>query len=324
MTNRREPFLPLFVGDFLGSTGEWSGEAQSLYLLLLAHQWAVGSLPVETEKLARLSRWDRRAFLKCWETVKVKFVERDGRLYNQRLEEHREHAASIHSKRTGAGKAGAEARWPKTGKTVGTTRSERLSAARALGTHTPTEWAAMQEACGHRCVMCQASAQDLIGESFCKDHVVPIYAGGSDAIGNIQPTCRNCNSKKGGDSTDYRPSGWQERLAKCLAKRLQNASHQSINQEEDSEAKASGASAPLPLAGKEPSASLDQALFSEGRKVFGQSCGGLLNQAIRAKGKPWLVQMIETCRPKDPEAARAYLKASMTEREQRADRFNTA
>jgi uncharacterized protein YdaU (DUF1376 family) len=110
VTNRREPFLPLFVGDFLGSTGEWSGESQALYLLLLAHQWTVGSLPSDTDKLARLVRWERRIFLKHWETVKVKFPERDGRLLNQRLEEHREHAAEVARKRAEIGSKGGSKR----------------------------------------------------------------------------------------------------------------------------------------------------------------------------------------------------------------------
>lgn len=57
--------------------------------------------------------------------------------------------------------------------------------------------------------------------------------------------------------------------------------------------------------------SLDASLFAEGKQIFGQSAGGMLNRAIRAKGKPWLVGIIETCRSKDPEAARAYLSAAL-------------
>ena len=57
--------------------------------------------------------------------------------------------------------------------------------------------------------------------------------------------------------------------------------------------------------------SIDKALFVEARKVFGQSIGGKINQAIREKGKPWVLDMIEKCRNKDPEAARAYLMAAM-------------
>jgi uncharacterized protein YdaU (DUF1376 family) len=110
LTVRREPFLPLFVGDFLGSTSEWSGEEQALYLLLLAYQWTVGSLPVEVDKLARVVRWDRRTFAKCWRTVSTKFTERDGRIYNMRLEEHRAHAIEVARKRAEAGSSGGSKR----------------------------------------------------------------------------------------------------------------------------------------------------------------------------------------------------------------------
>lgn len=56
---------------------------------------------------------------------------------------------------------------------------------------------------------------------------------------------------------------------------------------------------------------LDKALFAEARKVFGQSIGGQINTAIRLKGKAWIVDVIEACRAKDQEAARAYLAAAM-------------
>lgn len=36
------------------------------------------------------------------------------------------------------------------------------------------------------------------------DHVKPVAKGGSSGIGNIQPLCRNCNSKKGNREIDYR------------------------------------------------------------------------------------------------------------------------
>jgi len=72
------------------------------------------------------------------------------------------------------------------------------------------------------------------------------------------------------------------------------------------------------------STSIDRALFEDGRKILGKSAGGMLNTAIRKKGKPWLVGILETCRDKDPQAARADLAAAlngsggpMTEAEQR-------
>lgn len=77
-------------------------------------------------------------------------------------------------------------------------RQERIQAARAKGTHTKDEWREMYEASGPSCVRC-----GFVGH-VCKDHIVPIYLGGSDSIRNLQPMCRNCNSEKGPDSTDFR------------------------------------------------------------------------------------------------------------------------
>lgn len=94
-------------------------------------------------------------------------------------------------------------------------------------------------------------------------------------------------------------------------------SHTQTHTQEDSRRAASGEPT-------NPPDSLDKALFVEARKVFGDSIGGKINQAIRAKGKPWVVQMIENCRSKDPEAARAYLMAALKTREQRVGRFKTA
>jgi uncharacterized protein YdaU (DUF1376 family) len=112
----KQPFLPLFFGDFSASTAEWRGEEASLYLTLLGHQWAIGSLPADPEKLCRLVRWDRKLFNQCWPTVSAKFQPvGDGRLGNSRLEDHRERAKELAKKNADAGRKGAESRWRKDG-----------------------------------------------------------------------------------------------------------------------------------------------------------------------------------------------------------------
>ena len=107
----REAYLPLYVGDFLAATAEWNGEEQGLYLLLLAYQWSIGSLPADLDKLARMLRWDRSRLDACWPQVGRKFDQMADRLVNTRLEEHRERARSIAAKRSAAGKSGATNRW---------------------------------------------------------------------------------------------------------------------------------------------------------------------------------------------------------------------
>ena len=68
---------------------------------------------------------------------------------------------------------------------------QRLKAARLLGTHTQEEWIALCESVSYRCVKCGGYTLALT-----KDHIVFLYLGGSDAIENIQPLCRRCNSSR--------------------------------------------------------------------------------------------------------------------------------
>jgi uncharacterized protein YdaU (DUF1376 family) len=111
----REAFLPLFFGDFLASTAEWTGLEASLYLTLLGHQWAIGSLPKDVSRLYAVVKWPPRTFYVAWKQVSSKFEERDGRLYNLRLEEHRGKAQFLSEKNRLAGLKGAETRWRKDG-----------------------------------------------------------------------------------------------------------------------------------------------------------------------------------------------------------------
>lgn len=60
-----------------------------------------------------------------------------------------------------------------------------------------------------------------------------------------------------------------------------------------------------------PDKTIDQALFSEARLIFGKSIGGQVNKAIKVKGKPWVLGMIEACRGKDEQQARAYFTAAL-------------
>ena len=77
-------------------------------------------------------------------------------------------------------------------------RSLRLKAAKSKGTHTKYEWNNLVERCKNQCVRCGELSRILT-----KDHIIPIYQGGSDAISNLQPLCRGCNSAKGPENIDW-------------------------------------------------------------------------------------------------------------------------
>ena len=52
------------------------------------------------------------------------------------------------------------------------------------------EWEALKRKHDNRCAHCKES------KPLTKDHILPLSAGGTDYIQNIQPLCRNCNSRK--------------------------------------------------------------------------------------------------------------------------------
>lgn len=79
-------------------------------------------------------------------------------------------------------------------------RAQRLAEARERGTHTAEQWQEVLERYDFRCVRCGCLP---IGRP-CKDHITPIYMGGSDGVDNLQPMCRECNSSKGPDTFNWR------------------------------------------------------------------------------------------------------------------------
>jgi len=78
-------------------------------------------------------------------------------------------------------------------------RCARLLIARKKGTHSKGQWLAMLSINGSLCPRCNNVSHRLF-----KDHIIPIYQGGSDSIDNIQPLCPRCSSAKGPESIDHR------------------------------------------------------------------------------------------------------------------------
>jgi len=106
-------------------------------------------------------------------------------------------------------------------------RSERLTAARNIGTHTKEEWNEMLLFFNNTCVRCDSM------ENIVKDHITPIYQGGSDHISNLQPLCRTCNSSKGSENKDFRSEYCSKKACEMPAKYIEMPAIKEINKEKE-------------------------------------------------------------------------------------------
>lgn len=68
--------------------------------------------------------------------------------------------------------------------------NKRRALLNAGGNYTEQEWEDMKLRFDFKCAVC------FLPKRLTVDHIVPISRGGSNEISNIQPLCRNCNSRK--------------------------------------------------------------------------------------------------------------------------------
>lgn len=108
----KSPAFQFYPNDFLGSAkvGVMSAEEVGAYLLLLCLDWQEGGFVYDEGDLARWCRLPRAKFRKAWVRVSRCFVERDGRMFNPRLDAERTKQADWREKSRKGGIASGEAR----------------------------------------------------------------------------------------------------------------------------------------------------------------------------------------------------------------------
>lgn len=292
------------IGDYAEATAHLSFVEDAAYSRCIRKYYAIeGPLPVDVKAVQRLvgarSKDERNAV----DAVLGEFFTlQDDGWHNTRCDEE---IARYKDKREKA-RASAQASVASRKRTNAQIRSERMTAARAKGTHTKEEWEALREFCGFKCCKCGAEGhQD-------RDHIIPVYQGGSDGIDNIQPLCARCNASKGPEGVDYRPCEWRANVERMLNERstaVERDSNIPASERSTLQSPVSSLQSEDSLRGEAPS--VDQAIYAEARAIFGASIGGQISKAIKLKGKPWILGVIESCRKKDQEQARSYLAAAM-------------
>lgn len=221
------PWFPFHVNAYVSDTMALTTEGHGAYLLLMLHYYATEkAIPDRDQTLAAICKMP----LDRWRDIRPDiegFFEVGGGMWRHaRIDAEITKANAKIDAKVNAGAIGARSKWGDK-KPASATRSERLSAARLKGTHTPQEWVAIQAFCGTICLRCKEPS-----DRFFKDHIIPIYQDGSDSIDNIQPLCPKCSSSKGPECVDYRPDGW-ENAVKRPAESLANASQKPAHKEQD-------------------------------------------------------------------------------------------
>ena len=74
------------------------------------------------------------------------------------------------------------------------TRNRYALEKNAVGSHTFQEWLQIKAMHGYLCAICGDREPNI---KLTRDHIVPLWRGGSNFITNIQPLCLPCNARKG-------------------------------------------------------------------------------------------------------------------------------
>ena len=113
MAREPSPAFQFYPRDWLSAASvvQMTPEQRGLYIQLLSHGWLEGSLPADDAAVAALAGCSLKRWQAVGGFVRQQFEERDGRLYQGRLERERRKQMEYREDASEHGKKGARARW---------------------------------------------------------------------------------------------------------------------------------------------------------------------------------------------------------------------
>ena len=97
------PWMPLYVGDYLGDTGHLTTTQHGAYLLLMMHYWRTGELPDDDRQLSKIAKLPLKTWCDYRATLQDFFY--DG-WKHKRIEAELEKMMRVSAKRAIAGQKG--------------------------------------------------------------------------------------------------------------------------------------------------------------------------------------------------------------------------
>ena len=115
MAPEKAPAFQFYPKDFLTDRRvlRMPMAARGIYITLLCHAWMDGALPNDLGELALILGIPEKTVASQWPFVLPCFTERDGSLYQNRIEEEREKQAAYRAKFSKRASDGAAKRWSK-------------------------------------------------------------------------------------------------------------------------------------------------------------------------------------------------------------------
>jgi uncharacterized protein YdaU (DUF1376 family) len=110
-TENKAPAFQFYASDFLTDTLDWTVEEVGAYIRLLATQWVNKELSSDTKRLSRIVGMEYENFIKIWSKISEKFEEKNGKIFNKKLEKVRKNREIFIENASKAGIEGNKKRW---------------------------------------------------------------------------------------------------------------------------------------------------------------------------------------------------------------------